>query len=273
MLTDPRDVSAAGLPGAVEGSLVEMFEHWSRWPRAELRDGGDHLRLLTGLPTSMFNGVFRVRMATSEPRDIEGRITSALQPFRARNLAAFWMIGPSTEPSDLAAYLLASGLRHLDDAAGMAADLTTAGADPQSPPKLTIRLVHDKRTLADFNAAMNRGFGASPAIREGFLELFTSLGVGRGLPLLHYVGYLRGAAVSSATLFRGSDVAGIYNVATVTEARGQGIGTAMTLAAMRDARALGYRAAVLHATPEGMGIYRRLGFHEVCTIRWYEWRP
>lgn len=258
------------LPATIEGSLFDLFESWSHWPKAHIEDGGDHLRLLADVPTSLFNGIFRVRMPAEH---LDARIAAALAPFRARCVPAFWLIGPTTEPADLAARLHACGMRSLDDAIGMATDLHAARTDAPLPDGLTIEPVLDIAMLRRYNQAMNRGFGSPAVIRDGFLQVFTSLGLSDDQPWRHYVGLVDGQAVASSSLLLGSSVAGIYNVATVAAARRRGIGTAMTEAALREARARGYRVAVLHASAEGEDIYRRLGFAQYCTIHWLEWRP
>jgi GNAT superfamily N-acetyltransferase len=87
------------------------------------------------------------------------------------------------------------------------------------------------------------------------------------------VGRLGGRPVATATLLLAAGVAGVYFVLTVPAARRRGIGTAITLAALREARDLGYRTGVLGASGLGLPVYRRLGFEEYCRIAVYEWHP
>jgi ribosomal protein S18 acetylase RimI-like enzyme len=60
-------------------------------------------------------------------------------------------------------------------------------------------------------------------------------------------------------------LAGIYSVATRPAHRGRGFGTALTRAALLSARAAGYDSAVLEPSPEGAGMYRRMGFEPLGT--------
>jgi ribosomal protein S18 acetylase RimI-like enzyme len=78
--------------------------------------------------------------------------------------------------------------------------------------------------------------------------------------LRRYLVRIDGAPVASATLFVHGQSAGIYNVATLPAARGRGIGSAVTLAALRDGVAMGARVGVLHASDMAQSVYRRLGF-------------
>jgi ribosomal protein S18 acetylase RimI-like enzyme len=70
----------------------------------------------------------------------------------------------------------------------------------------------------------------------------------------------------------GGGVTGIYNVATLPQARQQGIGTALTVAPLLEARAQGYRVATLQSTPIGLNLYLRLGFREYCSFNAYFWQ-
>jgi predicted acetyltransferase len=57
------------------------------------------------------------------------------------------------------------------------------------------------------------------------------------------------------------------------EERRQGIGAAMVLAALHAGRDSGYRFGVLGASEMGLGIYRKIGFREVCVSGSYVWLP
>ena len=50
-----------------------------------------------------------------------------------------------------------------------------------------------------------------------------------------------------------------------------GCGIAGAAGRLREARALGYRLGILHSSPEGDGVYRRLGFQEYCKSSIYIW--
>lgn len=59
----------------------------------------------------------------------------------------------------------------------------------------------------------------------------------------------------------------MHYVVTLPEVRRRGIGASMTLRVLREARAMGYRVAVLTTSPDGIGIYRRIGFRAYCWFR------
>jgi ribosomal protein S18 acetylase RimI-like enzyme len=62
-------------------------------------------------------------------------------------------------------------------------------------------------------------------------------------------------------------------VATLPEGRGRGIGSAVTRAALLDARRMEYSIGVLQSSEMGFDVYRRMGFEQFCTVKHYLWGP
>ena len=65
-------------------------------------------------------------------------------------------------------------------------------------------------------------------------------------------------------------MAGLYAVVTLPWARRRGIGTALTVAPLVEARAAGYRTATLQASVGGQGVYARIGFVPCGAFREYK---
>jgi len=152
----------------------------------------------------------------------------------------------------------------------MAADLHALNEDlPQ--PDLKIELVDDAESLKTWSQIVTTGFAMPSFVADALFDFWRSVGFGAS-PVRNYYGLLKGETVTASTLFLGAGVAGLYNVATLPAARRQGVGTAITLETLREARALGYRNGVLFSSELGVGVYRELGFQEYCKIGHYVWQ-
>jgi len=262
-----KALSAPALVDAIWNNAFGWWRTMGTSPEAEFYDSPELTWLLTGLPSAFVNPVLRTR---AEPDNTDALIERTLAYFESRDVTKFaWLIGPGTRPANLGVHLAHHGLSYSADPVGMAVDLLVLEEHP-NPAGLTIEVVSDSRALEAWAIASILGTGLPETKVAGWFELFAALGF--GLPLRCYLGTLDGEPVSTSQLFLGAGVAGIYVVATVPEARRLGVGTALTLAPLRDARAMGYRIGILHASPMGYGVYRRLGFRETCRMDNYQFQ-
>jgi GNAT superfamily N-acetyltransferase len=213
------------------------------------------------------NRVFRTQLTSD---NVDEAIEAVLTHFKAWNVPLVWMTESAMQPPALGTHLEAYGFTYTEGLPGMAADVRALNEDVPTPPGLTIAGVGDREMLKKWLHPYAIGFRL-PAFRNRCFEIEAGLGLRHDLPRRHYVGVLKGEPVASSTLFLGAGVAGIYNVATVPEARRQGIGAAMTLATLREARALDYRIGILHASSMGLNVYRWLRFKEYCRLSAYVW--
>ena len=196
-------------------------------------------------------------------------VRDTLAYFQSRGVASFtWWLAPHIEPASWTQHLLPYGFHYNDNTPGMAMDLAALPAPIQHP--LTIRRVKDRQMLADWVRTFTQGYGIPDAVAPVLLAFVDSLGI--NLPFRYYLGLLNGKSMAASTLFVGAGVAGIYNVATLAEARGQGIGSAMTLTPLYEARDMGYRAGVLQSSEIGYRVYQQLGFRKLCQMDHFYWQ-
>jgi GNAT superfamily N-acetyltransferase len=265
--------TAAALAALVEDNTVAWLTHAAHLPGAEWHEEPDAVWYLTGRPNPLLNGVARASLAAGagDSAALDARIAGLLAPFRARRVPLCWWTGPGTRPARLGAHLARHGLRRAADAPGMAAELAALPAGPvgRPPPAgLGVARVADAGGVQAWLDAGQRAPTPEP-VRATSAEVACRLALAPESPLRHYVAWLGRQPAAKATLFLGAGAAGVYNVLVHPDRRRRGIGTAITLALLREAAGLGYGVGVLAATAMAEGVYRRLGFREVTRIGLY----
>ena len=146
----------------------------------------------------------------------------------------------------------------------MAVDLAALPAGLALPSGAEIHKVEDAVDMRTFTELVSAVFGFPPESVDVICEW--EIGVGLGFPSTCYVASLKGVPVGTSQVLYGAGVPGVYNVAVTEEARGKGLGAALTLRPLLEARAMGYHAGVLQSSESGYSLYRRLGFAQHCRL-------
>jgi GNAT superfamily N-acetyltransferase len=211
--------------------------------------------VVTGLPVPTLNGVWALDGA-APPARLESALGAVAEegvPFclqarpecRAAAVEAAATLGLIPAPAELP-------LMVLDGPLGV------AGA-----PGLTIRpLGLDESSLHGELAA--RAFAADPEVFDQVTDPALTLPGTRV-----YLGEVGGEAVTTALAVTVGEAVAVFNVATPPEYRRRGYGAAITGRILNDSLAAGASWAWLQSSPEGVGVYQRLGFRRVET--WSCW--
>jgi ribosomal protein S18 acetylase RimI-like enzyme len=253
-----RDASSPAVGRAIQVNFAELFSFWGRSPYVQAYERDGLTWYESGYAAPLLNTVWRTRLT---PGSADARIEGMMADFKARKLTLTWSIGSDPHPADLAARLEAHGFSGGDDT-GMAADLLALHEGLPHPAGLIIEQVGDAQTLRRCTETSASAFGLSAAFAEGWAAIEGAHGFDPALPRRIYLGWLDGAPVATSYLFLKAGVAGIYSIATLPAVRRRGIGAAMTLHALREAREMGYRVGVLGASPPRYSACRKFGFSD-----------
>ena len=251
------------LAASVEANLFAFCRAAAKAaPEGELVETDRLCYQYTPFSNPMFTAIWRSRLAADE---VDTAIEQTLEWYKQRRTPTvhWWMTGQN-EPADLPQRLEAHGFAHsYSGSPGMIADITTLPQQVSMPDGFTMKRVEDEAALEDWLTAYLAAYPSiTPIGGRTWVDSTLSIGIQRA-PWQMYIGYWNGQPVATNMVFYGAGVAGLFAVGTVPEARGKGIGGAITLKPLWDAREQGYRYGVLFASKMGYPVYQRLGFREM----------
>jgi len=256
------DVSDEALITAIRANMCDFFREIGKSNPTDFFDDGKFVRWSSSIPHPWFNGVLSTHPLENADQAF---IEETIQYFRGQKTDTFtWWMEPPLHPSDWKAILSKHGFGFDNDTPGMAVDLRALNESQQTVGGLEIRVAADEESIRTWSTVFTAGYGLPLDWENLVFDAWLKLGL--DLPIRNYVGYLNGKPIATATLFNGGGAAGIWSVATLPEARGKGIGAAITLKPLQDAREMGYRIGVLQSSEMGFNIYKKLGFRHLCQI-------
>jgi GNAT superfamily N-acetyltransferase len=229
-------------------------------------------KYLTWLVTNMPDHFMNLVVCTELPsQGIEQLIENALTHFRSLNIRKLsWLTEEGLPAMEIKKHLEAQGLSFSESfATEMAADLRMLREEPAGSNELRVVRVEDQATLRQWIHIASIGFRVPSEFEDTWHEFFAEAACAS--PFRTYLALLDGKPVATSQLFTSAGVAGIYNVTCLPEARGQGIGTAVVLAPLLEAREMGYQVGTLQASSMGYNVYRRIGFQDFGKLSLYLW--
>lgn len=263
-----KELSVSSIVSALEANAVERYRAWAAWPEFQFHEDSQMVWTMSPVASYFFNSVLRTQVA---PSQTERCIEVMMERAGSRKVPMMWWVGPSTEPAGLGASLEAKGFTRLAQMPGMAMDLSALNENFPSPNGFLIEPVRDLDMLKSWADVVAVTSGFPDLVKESWLKIHAAIGVGSQQPLLHYLARRDGIPVSAASVLLGSGVAYLCSVMVVPEARRQGIGSAISLHALREARRRGVRIGTLWSSEMGEDSYRRIGFRKYCKGDAYVW--
>lgn len=242
----------------IMGHALTSFRSMLVGPAVE--SGTGFVRLLTREQHPFCNFVC---LADGQER---ANVRAALDPLLHCGASSALMFCSEVGPG-AAEELANSGFKSEAELSAMAVDLDQLSSTTL-PPGYQFARTNSPQERDAWADVFGRGYGFPPLGSAAFAAVIGTQS--SPAAALQYFWILKdGEPVCTSAMCLADGVAGIYGVATVTEARGRGLGAFATAEPLRIARALGYRVGVLQGTKAGYSVYRKLGFTDFGEIPLY----
>lgn len=227
-------------------------------PGAEIEAGGGWL-LAAGSASHpvISNAAFRIDDELDPAESIER--ARAFFAVRDRGFA-IWARAGTPQDRDLIEAAQAAGLEQVWEMPEMVLDERVKEAP--LPDRVELQRVGSAADAADYWRVAASAYAGNGFPPEVFAYYKSHAGLVAGNAVA-YIARLDGRPVAIAMTLVSHGVAGIYWVGTLEEARGRGLGHAVTAAAVNAGFDLGAETASLQASSLGKPVYERMGFETI----------
>jgi len=247
-------------------NMLEFCRELTRWGdgRFEERDGvllfasGSSLPVLVNGATRLFDDV-----------EAESVIRLADAFFRQLGRGYSVMARDTGQDDDLAAACEGAGLE-VFGAGGPEMVCRARLADVAVGDGVEVRAVTTPAELEDFASVNSQAYATYGMPLEVASDVLSRPDRFLAAPNVYsVVAYLDGTPAAAAQTILSHGIAGVYWVGTIEEARGRGLGEAVTRAVTNEAFDRGATANSLQASVMGEPIYRRMGYEEIYRYTTY----
>ncbi|MBO4405109.1 MAG: GNAT family N-acetyltransferase [Alphaproteobacteria bacterium] len=243
----------------LDANIMGKFVYLPKLMRMEVIEQSGGVVVDTNIPCDMFNIVCCPKSALD--------VKSVCDRFWSRNLPfAFW-VGFDNEYSDFQNDIEKIGLNCDETESGMAVSIDELDFEIFCE-KLEIELVSNAELLQDFITVYKNLIPNDANAIEKFYKEAAPFILDPNSRLKLFVGFYEGMPVATGALFLQDNIAGVWDVTTLPKFRRKGIGTDMTLYALKYAKdSRNYGIGVLTASSDGESIYQKIGFRKIKEFR------
>lgn len=250
---------------ALERNIIDYVRLFAALPGATWHEEPGFVRLHTpDVPNPFFNSVLRARCAPAAAAALVARMVDLYQ---ADCLPLMWWLDADSPPG--LSQVLRQQRFFLEASPALACPLAHLPAQEPPRPGRRVTRVQTPADLRHWIQINTAPYHFLDYVNDAFYACYSAHGFAPAHPLRHYLAWHDDTPIGCATLFLAGGVAAIYSVAVLAQQRRQGVGRGLLLALLHEARAAGYATAALSSTPDGYGVYQRLGFMPVGTTSLY----
>lgn len=241
------------IPAQLDENIIGKLAYLPKCMGMKVFSTKDAVLVNTGIPCDMFN----VACLINSDADLKSIANSF------HGLPFAWWVGFGNNCEKCKRKLEKFGLQNPEIESGMYADITKMSRIPICKI-LQISQVTDSISLSEFIEVYKKLIPADGNSIEKFYLSAASFIFEKQSPLKLFVGYVDQHPVATGALFLNADVAGIWDVTTLSNFRNLGIATNMVRHMLSLAHDIhNCEIGVLTATEAGEKVYRKIGFHKL----------
>lgn len=209
---------------------------------------------------SEVDGVFMLYNCVVPSKQSESEIDQILERYKSAGRPVMCVVFPGTNSSRIGKYLKEDKSMMLFRLALMHVDLSNFNSCQKLPDGVSIRRVADREMFEEWATLVALSYELTNDIKRAMIEEQSRLFLDPNIRAKHYLAFFRGRPVGTSTVFISDGVAGIYNITTAPEARGMGIGKALTELVMLEGKKNHCDFALNQATAKGQPLYEKMGW-------------